>query len=259
MLPIFNTNMNWQPFSSALRMLVSVVSPALVTVSLLSPPLLAQQNRDWKISLEFPPTEDIGAPPKIQGGKAGGSQCFQDRWLVTGRDGLTGLTPTNNVVTTVETHPTLFIYVPANTAENAEFYLEDEQGNLIYQIAFTAPRTPGVIQLRLPETISLEIGKNYSWYFALVCDSIDRSNDEVVDGWLQRIELSPDLKTKLAQEKDPLKQAKLYAEQRIWNETLLLIAQLRDSHPREWDELLKSVQLDAIAPQHFVNCCIVEQ
>lgn len=250
--------MNWQSLSPASRRLLSIVSPALVIFSCLSPPLLAQQNQDWKISLEFPPTEDVGAPRKIQGGKAGGSQCFHDRWLVTGRDGLTSVTPTNNVVTTVATHPTLFIYVPANTAENAELYLEDEQGNAIYQSTFAAPRTPGVIQLKLPETISLETGKIYHWYFSLICDPIDRSNGEFVGGWLQRIELSPDLKTKLEQEKDPLKQAQLYAEQRIWNETLILIAQLRDAHPREWEELLKSVQLDAIAQQPFVNCCMAE-
>lgn len=249
--------MSWQKFSPSAGMLAAIVSPVFITFS--DSPL--QQTLHFSpqqiLSLQFPPTQDVGAPPKIMGAKAGGSSCFEDARLVTGRGGLTALTPTNNVVTTVADRPSIFVYVPRHTAQSAEFVLLDVEGNEIYLASLTPPSTPGIVKLSIPDTVSLEAGKNYEWYFALNCDALDRSSDEFVGGLIQRVPLSPDLETKLETVKEPLEQARLYAESRIWHETLTILVSLRDSHPREWQELLESVELEAIAQQSFVDCCIV--
>ena len=41
-----------------------------------------------------------------------------------------------------------------------------------------------------------------------------------------------------------LQQAKLYAEYRLWNETISILAQLREEMPHEWEQLLKSVGIE---------------
>jgi hypothetical protein len=79
-----------------------------------------------------------------------------------------------------------------------------------------------------------------------------------VDGWIQRTELSPDLKTKIEQA-TPLEQAQLYAKARIWPETLMLASQLRSSKPDEWEELLNSVGLTEIAQAPFIEYHTPEQ
>jgi hypothetical protein len=165
--------------------------------------------------------------------------------------------PTDGVVTTVAANPTLFIYVPENISREAALYVEDEEGNEVYRATFVPNQSAGVVKLSLPETVSLAVGKNYQWSFALTCDSEEGSEAAIVWGWFRRTQLSPNLKTKLEQEKDPLEQAKLYADHRIWQETLTILASLRDSNPTEWEELLKSVKLEAIAQKPFVECCTI--
>jgi hypothetical protein len=78
-----------------------------------------------------------------------------------------------------------------------------------------------------------------------------------VEGWIQRTELSSELKAKIEQV-TPLEQAKLYATARVWLDTLMLASQLRSSQPAEWEELLKSVGLNEIAQAKVLECCTLE-
>jgi hypothetical protein len=196
---------------------------------------------------------------------------------------LTGLMPIGNKLNqrtrvpanqtlTVAANPTFFVYVPETTAKSAEFLLLDDQDNKVYETSLQLPTvvssdvssssvsTPGIVKLSLPANVSLETGKTYHWEFKLNCppdESGDASDNPFVDGWIQRTELSPDLKTKIEQA-TPLEQAKLYAKARIWSEALMLAAQLRSSHPAEWEELLKSVGLNEIAQVPLLECCTLE-
>jgi hypothetical protein len=166
--------------------------------------------------------------------------------------------PESNLAFTVSANPPFFFYVPKGTAELAEFTVFDEESKQIYQRTFALANTSGVIKVQVPETVSLEIGKTYRWVFAIICDSQDRAQDEVVWGDSQRVELSPELKTNLKQIL-LLQQAKLYAQRQIWHETLAILAQLHSSNPREWEELLDSVGLKDIAQKPLVECCTVEK
>ncbi|NEQ16841.1 MAG: DUF928 domain-containing protein [Moorea sp. SIO3E2] len=164
--------------------------------------------------------------------------------------------PTNNLVKTVAANPTLFWYVPKTTATVAEFVLIDDQDQEVYLTTLTLDnRKDGIVQLSIPKTVPLTMGKEYKWFFVLVCDPQERSRDHWVQGILQRTELSPQLALNLDQEQNTLEQAKLYADALIWQETVTTVAQLRDSQPQAWVDLIKSVGLEAIANKPFVNCC----
>ncbi|NEO69301.1 DUF928 domain-containing protein, partial [Moorena sp. SIO3H5] len=141
------------------------------------------------------------------------------------------------------------------TASEAEFVLIDDQNQEVYLTTLTLDNTNGIVQLNVPETVPLTMGKQYKWFFVLVCDPQERSRDHWVQGILERTELSPELALNLEQEQNTLEQAKLYADALIWQETLSTIAQLRDSEPQAWVDLIKSVGLEAIANKPFVNCC----
>ena len=236
-------------FIPSAGILAGVLSPALVVFASVPPQQTARVYPESKVSLGFP-VENRGAPSSTVGAGTRGASCIQEG---RGKVPLKALMPTrNNFGTTVAPNPTFFVYVPKTTAQSAEFVVVDDKKDEVYLTSLDVSGTPGVVKLSLPPTVSLEIGKNYMWQFSLICDTIDRSQDKLVRGFIQRVELSPDMNAKLKQAA-PLEQAKLYAKDRIWYETVTILADLRSSKPAEWEELLKSVGLEDIAKQPFVT------
>jgi hypothetical protein len=275
--------MGEQKYFSGGRSLAILLSPAIVIFSSLQLGLWAAPNPQWKASLKFPVTDNIGQPNGGSSGggtRAGGSSGRGTRGScsVPNQMPLTSLMPIRNPenqrtrlpvnpTLTVAANPTFFLYVPTTTAQYAEFLVYDAQDNEVYQTILQIPKLPtsgvstsGIVKLSLPANVSLETGKNYRWVFAISCMTSegDMSSNRFVEGWVQRTDLSPDLKTKI-DHATPLEQAKLYAEARIWSETLTIAAQLRTSKPDEWEELLKSVGLGAIAQAPFIEYHIPEQ
>lgn len=232
-----------------LAILVSALSPTIVTFASL-PSQRSASDLEWKVSLKFPPVDDRGAPSQTLGGGTRGSSCIDGSGIP-----ITPLMPSkNNFGKTVAANPTLYWYIPQNTAQSGELALTDEAGNQVYLTTFKLPSTPGIIKLDLPANISLQIGKYYRWYFTMICDFQDRAQDQSVKGLLQRTEVSSSLKSQLAGV-GLLEQAKIYAESQIWQEALNTVAQLRREKPTEWEELLQSVGLGAIAKEPFLDCC----
>jgi hypothetical protein len=229
-----------------------------LTVSVLMLPLRAQS---LKISLTFPPPTERGAPART----VGAGQRSVEEVCVKGRTPLAALTPSNNVGTTVSANPTLFWYVSQTKAKSAEFELLDDRGNQVYVTTLALNGTPGVVKLSLPQTVSLQKGKHYDWRFSLVCDPENPGGGPFVQGWLERTELSSAQKNKLARTKDPLKRAEVYAKAGVWQETVAIVAKLHYDRPNDskiteaWKELLKSVDLEAIANASVVNCCTADK
>jgi len=277
--------MGEQKYLPAWRSLAILLSPALVIFSSLPVGLRAQPYPEWKVSLQFPVEQGIGQPGggAIGGGTRSSGSCFKNQQNQEGKMPLTGLMPIRNELNkrirvpanqtlTVAANPTFFVYVPETTAKSAEFLLSDEQDNEVYRTTLRLPTvlssdvptssvsTPGIVKLSLPAKDFLKTGKNYRWVFALNCIAPDGdlSGNLYVEGWIQRTELSPDLKTKVEQA-TLLEQAKLYATARIWPETLMLASQLRSSKPDEWEELLNSVGLTEISQAPFIEYPTPEQ
>jgi hypothetical protein len=171
---------------------------------------------------------------------------------------LTALMPVNNVGTTVSANPTLFVYVPKTNTKEAEFSVLDDRGKDVYLEKVQLTGEAGVVKVSMPESAALKTGKDYTWSFSIVCNAQERSGDIFVRGLLQRTELSADLKSEL-EKAAPLEQAKIYARAKVWNETLALVAQLRNSNPEEWEQLLKSVGLEAIAQAPFIGSVTAAQ
>ena len=235
--------------------LAAVITTVLLIFSCLPAQLLAYSYSEWQLS--SPRDSELFSGKRRSDGTGDARTPCPKAFPLSMK--MTALMPSNNLVTTVAAHPALFISIPeTGKFTEAELAVYDEEDNRVYKKNLILPNTPGILRLRLPETVSLEIGKNYRWYFSLMCDPDERSREPFVQGWFQRTELNPELENMLEQESDLLEQALLYSQAKIWHETITLLADLRESNPAEWEELLKSVELEDISGQPFVDCCTVD-
>lgn len=183
---------------------------------------------------------------------------------------LTALIPETNWGKTVAERPSFWFYVPYSPqqAPAGEFVLQSEQGNDVYRTAVTLPQTPGIINLNIPSTVApLEINKSYRWYFKLYCQPQQASTPIFVEGWVQRIALTPTLKSQLLAAK--ARDYKVYAANGIWFDALTHLSQLRRTNGAntklddEWTDLLnaKGVNLEQLRQQPIVGsdirlCCL---
>lgn len=237
--------MSWQKIISTvgiLGMSVASVPGEAFGMFANSPVAVETPTHSTEISLEFPPTDNRGAPRTGGGGtRSSGNSCVNKEGIP-----LTPLMPTrDNVSKTVKNNPTMYWFAPETTAKTGEFVLLDGKGNEVYYTRFNLPDKPSLVKLDLPNSLSLEKEQYYRWYFTLVCNESARSQDVYVEGFVQRIELPSEVQNTL-QDASAMKQAEIYAANGVWNETLNIVEELRTVNPSAWQELLTSVELEKI-------------
>jgi hypothetical protein len=148
--------------------------------------------------------------------------------------------------------------MPQTVALAAEFALTDKDVNDIYRVKYSLPKStkgvvnpPGIKSLTIANLYPLEIGQEYHWQLALICNPSDRREDVVVDGFIKRVEPDPTLANRLPQATTEERIA-LYADARLWYETLGALVELRRSRPNDpnledaWNTLLSSVGLETV-------------
>ncbi|MBD2460764.1 DUF928 domain-containing protein [Oscillatoria sp. FACHB-1407] len=226
---------------------LQVATHLLLSIVLLSGFPLGAMAQEY-----IPP--DRGAPGRREGGGTRGN-CLR------GEPPLIALIPNTNFGTTLEARPTFYWHVPPTNSPLAEFVLLDAEDNEVYRTTFQLSGNPGIMAFSLKDQADapdLEVGKDYHWYFSLICDPGDRSGDIFAEGWIQRIAPPANLTNQLASTPAG-DRATLFAQSGIWYDALNSLAILRQSQPRDpdvatqWTTLLRSVGLDAIANQPFLN------
>lgn len=244
----FPSNQSW-------KILAGVISPMVLITTGLPPQLPAQASPEFLISLEFPPSGNSNPTSTAGGGVRGNGAGL----CIAENEALTALGPKDGLLTTVAETPTLFFYVPnmvgmTDQIVEAEFVLTDKLGKDLAgtPLKIELPGEAGIIKLPLPETVQLESDQEYTWQFAIICDPADRGSDAWVQGKMKRTELNSTLSSEL-EEAAPLQQAELYAQARIWNETLAIAADLREDNQGPWEQLLQSVGLEKLAEAPFVE------
>lgn len=208
-------------------------------------------------ALTFKPPGNLAPKRSIGGASRSGGKCFSKATKTSAL--VTPLIPTTNNGLTMAERPTLFVYVPQTSAKEVFFSIKGEDSNYHYQTTFRLPKNPGVIGFKLPSSArALQIGKNYKWSFVMVCDRSLEPDDPGVTGWIRRVKPSSGLVNQ-RQSQTEVELASLLASAGIWYDTLSTLAQLRRSQPQNptvtanWQELLKSVGLDAIANEPLIN------
>jgi hypothetical protein len=221
------------------------------TVSSASP-LLSESA--IQMSLEFPPAPNRQSAQSSAGGGTRSGNPEIAKVCSQGDTPLMALMPKDiEVQKTISPRPDFFLFVPQTAAKTFEFILTDITGDDVYVDTLALPETSGILQISLPENVSLEVGQTYRWNITISCDPDNPSAFESIQGDIERIELNDDLKTQIEATHEPLKKAELYAQQRIWQDTLMLMVGLRESNPAEWEQFLQSVGLEAIATAPMIQ------
>jgi hypothetical protein len=245
-------------FSGSLSLvLMFVVLPVQAQVS----SRLATQNPSLAgrsvFQVTFDPPGD-GKPDNTAGGASRDSgQCLQD--AIASPATMAPLLPSSNRGLTAVERPTFFVYVPQTSAQKVFFTLKDKDETYYYQATVPIPGTAGIISFKLPsDAPAIEIGKSYQWSFVTICGERLAVDDPRVEGHIQRIELNKEISNQL-KTLSPLERAALYGADGIWYDTLATLAELRQSQPNDltlattWENLLKSVGLDAIATKPLLQ------
>lgn len=199
-----------------------------------------------------------GEPDDSAGGASrDGGKCTQDTERLS--PSVTPLRPANQQGLTVAERPTFFVYVPETSAKKAFFTLKDKTEDYYYQATLPLPQASGIVSFQLPsEAPALTVGKSYEWTFVTICGQKLAVDDPSVGGQIQRIEPSSHLTSQL-NNVSPLERAALYGAKGIWYDTLTTLAELKRSQPNNstlaatWENLLKSVGLEAIATQPLLQ------
>lgn len=200
-------------------------------------------------------------PPKAQapknsrgGASRDASTCGADLTATT-KASVTPLLPKTNIGLTIAERPTILIYIPQTNAKKALFSLKDEQGKSYYQTSLTLSQQRGVIEVKLPSTISaLKIDKNYQWNFVVICTEELEPDSPWVSGWIRRVKANRNFKNP-----PTVEVASQLASMGIWYDSLATLAELKKKQPHNqtvatsWQELLNSVDLSAIAEAPLTN------
>lgn len=255
--------------SSRYRIILAL-SLLLPIVTLVSPSAQAMEAKSrlaiappLKISLNFK-VPKRGAPSSTAGGASRGS-CLLDS-KAAGSKILTSLMPPTKLGLTLTGRPSFFVYVPQSPAQTAAFLLlSNDDTEIVYETTFALPSQAGVVRFDLPANApSIEVGKQYHWFITTLCDATTGlSGSPTVEGWLERS--APDTAlSKTLQKTPPSDRPAIYANAGIWPETLTTLADLRQKNPqntklvKDWQELLQSVGLGAIATEPLIDCCKVK-
>lgn len=164
--------------------------------------------------------------------------------------------------------PTTFLYyLPETIDKKVEFEFEwaDESDRTIYKTSFRMiTQAGGIVSVNLPaeNVASLEVGKNYLWYLTIKCNPNDRELNDV-SGWINRVEMTADLKSQLDMVESERDRLSIYAKELLWYEYISTLANLRLSQPNDlelkakWVELLKEVELEKIAKEPLLQTQLI--
>ncbi|MEX0269598.1 DUF928 domain-containing protein [Leptolyngbyaceae cyanobacterium UHCC 1019] len=197
-------------------------------------PALAQQNNLSRS--EFPGR-------RIGGGTRG--ECL------AGNHPVVALNPANNLGVTASDRPSLYFAVP-NLDESypVEFVLRDASGKSVYETALESSKNKDLVGIQVPKN-TLKVGQDYQWYFSVVCDASDRSQNMVLSGWLRQV--SPPVAIKDASGLEAnLNLAMSYQKAGLWSDEIATLVELRQTHPHndqvqaQWKQLLQQLELKSI-------------
>lgn len=226
------------------------VSIVLANQTALIPNALAAQINTTQHKQGNPPPPPKNPKYTLPGGRRDPTTCPQDTEVT--RPTLIALSPPSKPGLTLAEHPTFFVYVPKTSAKTAEFGLRDRTGHGVYRSTIALTNTPEIIKISLPsQSPPLEIGKQYIWSFAMICNPNDRIDDRFVTSTIQRTELDPTRQSQI-QQAPPREQISLYRQAGAWYDALTVLYELQRTQPndssirRMWREVLKSVGVDEI-------------
>jgi hypothetical protein len=266
--------MAWFKRSSRFIILTTLLAVSLaIGIAVNTPAQMQPQLRTDSISgkLQLPTewentfTPPTSGPPPVN--RLGGA-TRSPKPCITDTGSLIALVPESGFGETMAEYPTVFWYMPKTVASQLDFVLRDANQEEIYSTTYTLAKSadntvvgsPGIMSLSLPAFANLpplKLNQEYFWIVALVCSPTDRSEDVYVGGGIKRVQADPTF-ARQVQQATPQERIALYANKRLWYETLATLVELQRDRPNSYDltnafnKLLTSVGLQGL-PSQQVN------
>ncbi|MGG6296358.1 DUF928 domain-containing protein [Leptolyngbya sp. AN02str] len=226
------------------RLLLPLVIGCSLIPALGTLPAIAQQNRNDRS--EFPGR-------RVGGGTRGSCP--------TNGSALVALNPASNLGKTMSDRPSLYFLVPPLEAGyEVEFYLRDAHENPVYDTKLTSRGTEEIVEIQLPSnTVSTD--QDYHWFFVVVCDPLDRTQNMTLEGWLRRVEAVETLRAIAPPSsiEETVALARAYWQAEIWTDAIALMVNLRQANPanaalqQQWTQLLQALELSHTVEQIQAN------
>ncbi|QJB26054.1 DUF928 domain-containing protein [Limnospira fusiformis] len=234
-----------------LKLFAGPIGVVLGTVSLLAvsmtPPLIESVLGD-----------DDQPPGRLVGGgtRSGNPNCRFDQTP------LMAIAPSRSIGLTAQASPRLYFYLPAmETVQTAEFVLIDNTNDtVIYEETLKIGGKAGIMGVTIPShsTQNIKTNNNYKWYFSIVCNPDNRSEDIIVEGGIRWAEIDPALASQINQA-SPLEKVDLYLKAGLWFDAMSTLAELR-SHgnpdpavSEAWSKLLESADLGVLVQEPVIT------
>lgn len=227
-------------------------SPVITTAALAQ--VSPNTNSDSREHIRFRPNPNeaqlSGAGRPILGKEGGGKRGNCPLAVTTRNTQLTPLIP-DQVGWSATSKPSFWVYNPysGTTPFSAIVLLRDGKDGSRVPIApmnITLPTSSGIV--KVPLTQPLESKRLYRWYFTVICNPQDSSENAYVSGWVRWVAPNTNLQKQLASASSRQKAA-LYAQNGYWYDALELLA--KDTTAQDWAEFLKSgsAGLEAISQE----------
>lgn len=242
-----------------IKSLLNILSIAIAFNSVVGAaiPVNARPNSDRdRNNRETVTITNNGLPSHRRDGGTRGNCLVDSREFVA-------LVPNTAVTQTASLNPQLYFHVPqTERSQTIEFVLRDRQDRLIYETFIETEGRSGIMSIEIPlaavnQAKLANSGTNYHWYLSNICNPEKRSQDIVLQGWIERVELSKKTQEKL-EKLSPTEQANFYQQQGIWHDALDITAislktKPENSSQTKWSEILKAIGLNELVDKPLID------
>ena len=135
---------------------------------------------------------------------------------------ITPLIPTDRTPTTISANPSFLFLVKENLNLPVYFSLvEPGIAEPLWKEELSVERA-GVLSVAIPQSISLDVGKNYVWNLKVVCNPNRPSQSWYVRAIVKRVSPSTKLMQELTEASSKLEQAAILARNEIWYDAIYI-------------------------------------
>ena len=220
-------------------------SSFLLTKTAQGKKIIVEANKNSQQSIlvyRAPPQRKEGKPPQRDGSGSRTSCISSNLPQIL-------IAPESHLGLTTLSHPTFSVYFAENPKLPVSVSIEIPREEKDLWFAEIEVKQAGIATFTIPSHLpGLEIGKEYRWTVALICDRKKRIRDIYAEAPIERVQMSQELKQKLTSAKNSQAKAQILADEGLFYDTMNEINKVSTTNERNTllVSLLEQISLDDV-------------